>query len=237
MMYVSIDMDKLVFLHKHDDHEALSALSWLECGRDVSILVESTAREQFLAKMSRLDLCVLYKNTTGASLVSQESNVLREQLRVLVDATPAAPIDRDEVLAQVEAVDERIHAGERFSYARGARVPAQPQELFPLKARPLTDAQLMGAEKRAPAGLAREAELPKPPPPPAAPMRKVRAVGVRPVIWDHADKGWAAAGKPTDRTVVLALRKTWMKELDEQKNIRSATSSNELGAWMKARLG
>jgi hypothetical protein len=235
-MFISIDMDKLVFLHKADDHEALSALSWLECGQHVSVVVENTAREHFLRKMSRIDLCVLYKNTTGANLVTQDSNILREQLKALVDATPAAPIDKGELLAQVAAVDDRIHAGERFSYARGAKLPAQPQELFPLKARPLSDCELMAAAGRAPVeALAREDELPPPPPPPT-PVVKVRAVGVRPVIWAHADRGWEAAGKPTDRTVVLALRKTWMKELEVEKGIRAATASNELGAWMKERL-
>jgi hypothetical protein len=236
-MFVSIDMDKLVFMHKHEDHEVLSALAWLECGTHVSVTVENTAREHFLMKMSRLDLCVLYKNTTGASLVAQENGVLRQQLRELIEATPAAPINKDELLAQVAKVDDRIHAGERFSYARGSKTPAQPQELFPLVAKPLTDGQLMAAAARAPAEpLTRANELP-PPPPPAPVLKKVRAVGVRPMIWAHADAGWEAAGKPTDRTVVLALRKTWMKELEEQKSIRAATASNELGAWMKERLG
>jgi hypothetical protein len=235
-MFVSIDMDKLVLMHKHADHEVLSALSWLECGQHVSVLVESTARDQFLARMSRIDLCILYKNTTGAELVASDSHVLRRQLSDLIEATPAAPVDKDELLAQVAAVDDRIHAGERFSYARGAMVPAQAQELFPLVARPLSTAQLLESEKRAPQPLTRSNELP-PPPAPAPVVLKTRAVNVRPVIWAHADAGWEAAGKPTDRAAVLALRRAWMKELDEGKNIRPTTSSNELGAWMKARLG
>jgi hypothetical protein len=235
-MYVSIDMDKLRFLHKHPDHDVLSALAWLECGQHVSVTVESTDREHFLAKMGRLDLCILYKNTTGAGLVSQENSVLRQQLREMLEMTPAAPVDKDELLAQVAAVDDRIHAGERFSYARGARVPAQPQELFALVSKPLSAAQLVGAEKRAPQALTRANEV-APAPPPLPPAAKVRAVGVRPVIWGHADAAWEAAGKPMDRTAVLALRKTWMRELEEGKKIRATTASNELGAWMKARLG
>jgi hypothetical protein len=234
-MFVSIDMDKLRFLHKHDDHDVLGALAFLECGQHVTISVENTAREHFLVSMGRLDLCMLYKNTTGAGLVSQETNVLRQQLREMIELTPAAPIDKEELFAQVRAVEDRIWAGERFSYARGATVPAQEQELFPLVSKPLSDSQLMAAEKRAPQGLTRADELPPPAPPPA-PVQKVRAVGVRPTIWAHADAGWAAAGKPTDKTVVLALRKTWMKELEEARGIRAATASNELGAWMKDRL-
>jgi hypothetical protein len=234
-MFVSIDMDALRFLHKHDDHAALSALAWLECGTHVSVAIESTAREHFLAKMGRLDLCILYKNTTGASLVSQDSAVLRQQLREMIELTPAAPLDKEELLAQVAAVDERIHAGERFSYARGARTPAQPQELFPLVSRPLSDSQLMAAEKRAPQGLTHADELPAPPPPPP-PAQKARAVGVRPVIWEHADAAWEAAGRPTDKSAVMAMRKAWMRELEAARGIKPTTSSNELGAWMKDRM-
>ncbi len=236
-MYVSIDMDNLRLLHKGDDHDALSALAWLECGTHISVAIERTEREHFLSKMSRLDLCILYKNTTGAGLVSQDSGVLREQLRALVNATPAPPLNREELLAQVAAVDDRIHAGERFSYARGAKVPAQFAELFPLVAKPLKDSELLNAERRAGEALVRANDVPPPPPPPPpkSAVKGPRAVSVRPVIWAHADAGWEAAGKPTDRTTVLALRKGWMKELEEQRGIRATTASNELGAWMKAR--
>jgi hypothetical protein len=235
-MFVAIDMDALRILHKHDDHEVLSALSWLECGTHVSVAIENTAREHFLSKWGRLDLCILYKNTTGADLVNQDNHVLRQQLREMIELTPAAPVNKDELMAQVAAVDDRIHAGERFSYARGARQPAQAQELFPLVSKPLSAAQLMGAAQRAPAPLVRADKLP-PPAPPKAVVRQARAVGVRPVIWAHADAGWEAAGKPTDRQVVLALRKSWMQELETDKGIRATTASNELGAWMKDRLG
>lgn len=234
-MYVSIDMDNLVFLHKHHDHETLSALSFLEAPNR-SITVENTEREHFLAKMSRLDLCILYKNTTGAELVSQDSVVLRQQLLDMLLATKAHQAVRDEVLAQVAAVEDRLYAGEAFTYAKGARVPAAPIELFPLTAKPLAPAALAGAERRAPQGLT---QAPPPPPPPPAPAmaRPARATGVRPVIWAAADAAWEATGKPTDKAQVLAMRRQVMTTLAADSGIKATTSSNELGAWQKARLG
>jgi hypothetical protein len=47
---------------------------------------------------------------------------------------------------------------------------------------------------------------------------------------------WEAAGKPTDKAVVLELRKKMMAELEEKHSVKRTSSSNELGNWMKDRL-
>lgn len=60
--------------------------------------------------------------------------------------------------------------------------------------------------------------------------------GARPAIWAHADAQWEAAGKPMAKDAVLAMRKRWMIELEEQ-GIAKTTSSTALGDWMKNRLG
>ena len=60
--------------------------------------------------------------------------------------------------------------------------------------------------------------------------------GARPTIWAHADAAWEAAGKPMAKDAVLAMRKRWMIELEEQ-GIAKTTSSTALGDWMKNRLG
>lgn len=62
-----------------------------------------------------------------------------------------------------------------------------------------------------------------------------RASGVRAIIWDHADKVWSAAGSPSDKATVLALRKQMMAELENQ-GVKRTSSSNELGNWMKTRI-
>jgi hypothetical protein len=88
---------------------------------------------------------MLYRNTTGASLSSSDPTELRYQLSSAVELLGFTNANREEVLAQVAAVEDRLYAGEVFKYARGAQVPAQPQELFPLKGRPLKTAELTQA--------------------------------------------------------------------------------------------
>jgi hypothetical protein len=146
-MFVSIDMDALRFLHKHHDHETVSAVSWLECGQQVSIRVEPYHdRSMFLRNVSELDVRMLYKNTTGQALPRDaDAMAVRYQLADVVQLMPTSRVLTHEVLAQVAAVDDRLHAGERFAYALGALTPAQPGELFPLKARPLTEQELATA--------------------------------------------------------------------------------------------
>lgn len=146
-MFVSIDMDALRFLHKHQDHETVSAVSWLECGQTVSIRVEPYHdRSMFLRNVSDLDVRMLYRNTTGRDLPKdQDAIAARYQLADAVQLMPTSRVLAHEVLAQVAAVDDRLHAGERFAYALGALTPAQPGELFPLTTRPLTEQELATA--------------------------------------------------------------------------------------------
>jgi hypothetical protein len=146
-MFVSIDMDALRFLHKHHDHETVSAISWLECGQLTSIRIEPYHdRSMFLRNVSDLDVRMLYRNTTGKDLPKDsDATAARYQLADVVQLMHTTTALTHEVLAQVAAVDDRLHQGERFKYALGSKVPAQPGELFPLTARPLTEQELATA--------------------------------------------------------------------------------------------
>ncbi len=243
LMFVSIDMDNLRFAHKHHSHEAVSALGFLEMA-DRSVRIENADSPHFLSGLSQLDLCILYKNSTGAELVGSINNisasVLRSQLMALVAQLPAVLALPEEVVAQVEAVEDELRAGATFKYALGSKRPAKSQELFPLTAKPLTTAQLTQAATLAPqrvaeraAPVARAATAPRPQPAAASP----RAGSVRPTIWAVADRMWEGVGKPTDKGLVLSLRKDIMAHLEEKEGIKRTSSSNELGNWMKARLG
>ena len=46
---------------------------------------------------------------------------------------------------------------------------------------------------------------------------------------------WEAAGKPTDKSEILKLRKEMMNAL-EQRGVKRNTSSNTLGLWAKERI-
>lgn len=152
-MFISVDMDRQVFLHKHHDHETVSKLSWLECGQQVSIRIDNIEADNFLRGVAHGDLCHLYQNTTGDDFHEPEwgsrAAQFRERLREAARNMASTIALIDEVDAQVAAVDDRLHAGERFKYVLGARVPAQAAELFPLTFVPLIPPQTQAADARA----------------------------------------------------------------------------------------
>lgn len=239
-MFVSIDMDTLQFLHKHHDQFTLNGLSFLEAPHH-SIRNENVDSEHFLIGMTPLEIRMLYKNTTGEDVTGSDDRVLREMLAMIVaDHMPPTLAIQGEVDAQIKAVEDDLYNGIPWKYALGAKKPAQAMDLFPLHCKPLDAVDKHKAATLAPQRRA-ERSAPKPratpesaPSAPAAP--KARASSVRPVIWAVADEMWEAAGKPTDKTVVLELRKKMMVELEEKKGVKRTSSSNELGNWMKARL-
>lgn len=63
-----------------------------------------------------------------------------------------------------------------------------------------------------------------------------RASGTRDTIYEVADAMWEQAGKPTDKSEILKLRKEMMNVL-EQQGVKRNTSSNTLGNWQKDRMG
>ena len=240
-MFISIDMDKLVFLHKHHDHDTLSGLAFLEAP-DRSVCIENTSREHFLLGFSPLDIRILYKNTTGEDVTGSDDQVLRELLAMLVDNhIPPTLALAPEVVVQIAAVQDDLDNGIAWKYALGAKTPAKAIELFPLHCTPLDMVDKHKAATLAPQKRAKRGAPVAPPAPAPAPALsaapKARASSVRPTIWAVADEMWAAASSPTDVPVVLALRKTMMGVLEEKHGVKKTSSSNELGNWMKARLG
>lgn len=242
-MFVSIDMDKLQFVHKHTDHETVSLLAWLEMPNK-SVTIENTDREYFLAKMTGLDLRMLYKNTTGLDITGTDHIVVREMLATLVEEKlKPVFVNKAELEAQVELVDDDLHAGVPWKYALGAKRPAKQEELFVLPGlhcNPLTGPEGTEAAVRAPQRRAVRTATPTAPKGPSVPVppraATVRASNVRPRIWAVADRLWEEAGKPTEKAVVLELRKKMMAVLESEDHIKKTTSSNELGNWMKTRI-
>lgn len=240
-MFVSLDLDTLQFLHKHHDQFVLNGLSFLESPHH-SISNENADSPNFLLNRTALELRMLYRNTTGEDITGSEDIVVREMLAVIVrDHMPPTLALADEVEAQVKRVEDDLYNGIPWKYALGAKVPAKAMDLVPLHCKPLDAVEKQKAAVTAPQSRAVRS-APKPPAPVApAPSAsaapKVRASSVRPVIWSVADEMWEAAGKPVEVPVVLALRKTMMGVLEEKHGVKKTSSSNELGNWMKARLG
>jgi len=240
-MFVSVNMDTLQFLHKHHDQFVLNGLSFLEAPHH-SIRNENVNSEHFLIGMTPLEIRMLYKNTTGEDVTGTDDRVLREMLAMLVcDHMPPTLALAEEVDAQIKAVEDDLYNGIPWKYALGAKVPAKHMNLFPLHCKPLDAADCHSAVQMAPQRRAERAALKlravaESAPQPALTLKQ-RSSSVRPVIWSVADAMWAEAGSPSDKAVVLELRKKIMTVLEEKHSVKRTSSSNELGNWMKSRLG
>jgi hypothetical protein len=244
-MFVSIDMDRLVFLHKHHDHETVSRLSWLECGQHTSVRIDNTEADKFLRGVTHGDLIRFYKNATGEDALEMAwgdgAFQFRERLREVARNLPPTVALMEEVDAQVALADDRLHAGERFKYVLGARTPAQAQELFPILGRPINQQQVKAADDRAaeskrqfldhleaerrgdflPASSRAQAGLP--PLPGAAP-----AVQTAPEAEQQPSKPTKARSGSVQPVVFAACDKAW--------NDPQRVSSGESWADVKARL-
>lgn len=239
-MFVSINMDDLQFVHKHKDYEVVSGLAWLEMPNK-SHMIENTDREFFLCKMSALDLRMLYRNTTGLDITGTDHIVVREMLATLVEEK-LNPVwaHLHEIQAQIELVEDDLHKGIPWRYARNSKRPTQEGDLFSLHCQPLDTTEATAAAVRAP-----QRRKVRPATPRAAPVEQSptvphrgqrRASNIRPRIWAVADRMWQEAGSPKDKAVVLELRKKMMAVLETEHSIKRTSSSNELGNWMKDRI-
>lgn len=240
MTYISIDMDNLQVVHKHHDQLTTQALGWLEMP-DRSVMISNIDSAHFLCQLSDLDARMLYFNLTGEKVPLENAMAVRQMIYMVVEKMLPTIAVMEELQAQINLVEALLYKGERFKYARGSRKPAQPIELFPLKGTPLDDAAKAQATQLAPQRLQKRAAPIAAPVSDSVPVAsaapKQRASSVRPVIWAVADRMWEAAGKPMDKNTVLELRKKMMATLESENAVKKTSSSNELGNWMKARLG
>jgi len=240
-MYVSIDMQYLRVLHAHQIPGIVHDLVYLECAACDYVLVQDTSSDLFLDQCTEMELKRLYHNLTGGSAALWDALAIRHALALQLAAVTPTKVDHTELEAQCECAEKYRAETDRtvLRYAFGAKVPAQVQELFPLKAPPLPawhDSTQRGTQR---------VHTPPPPvphdptkPAPARPAAAPRAPGgsTRPRIFKVADEMWEAAGKPMDKDTVLALRKEMMVVLEEQHSIKKTTSSTALGDWMKQRV-
>ena len=241
-MYVLIDGDNMRALAKHPNWQRLHSYGILTCS-EASIVLPLDA-DAFKNEFDPVQLQLLYINTTGNSegatyarnvvcqiLVYYFNKMEETQIGENCDSQAQWAIDTDRqgsCLYSSSAPYPIVHddeapffktlpdyAGESAIEA-GAPVPITPgtQPAWrPGRDTSATTAQSSGERSTAP-----------------------RASGTRDVIFEVADAMWEAAGKPTDKSEILKLRKEMMNAL-EQQGVKRNTSSNTLGVWQKERVG
>ena len=243
-MYFTIDMCRLLVLHKHPSFVVACALADLEIP-DSAYFITQLDTERRLYTISESQLVGLYRNITGEQ-PQHTGNQLRKLILELASRLPETDVRQAEVERQCDYATAHPADGP-YRYVRGASRPHRAAELAPgLTTGVASDPGSVLATFVAPKAKAqtfvlspdmREPSEPEPKAPraPRAPGSAPKG-GVRQVIWDTADAMWQAAGQPKDKHAVLALRKAIMDELEAQHSVKRTSSSNELGNWQKARI-
>lgn len=244
-MYISIDRTNMRFVHKCDNHRTASLLAFIELP-DVSVVITPFEPAYLFEDFTQLELELLYRNTTGVDHSASRAHELQAVVSELAARLPVTEAVEWQVKLQADSLPE-CHSVP-YQYVLGATKPALSSGLWspvtlnaPKSETEQTIANAARPRVKAPA-VQPPAVAPRVPAQrtarPAGAQRAViapRQGGVREKIWAIADQLWEEAGKPTEKSTILALRKKMMDKL-ETDGVKRTSSSNELGNWQKARI-
>lgn len=244
-MYILIDLNQMAITHKHRDRAVLNKLSWIECSNASSIIAVGSVRP--LLEFTASELRLLYKAATGAELKGY-ANALAQAVCDAAKRMPETVATLEDATAQALCVMDGDKAC--FRFVAGSKKPEHLPGLFepdPIKVdRVEAEEQAVasnystyapanpgafGGTGPAVAGCAGVVAT-REPRAPSAP----RTGGARETIFSVADRMWEAAGSPTNASVILALRKNIMVELEANHGVKKTTSSTALGDWQKSKL-
>ena len=231
-MIVTVNRETLVFCHAHPtNQELLSRLADIELGH-VSCYIFDADLQEAWGMFNTDELKSLYKNTCGRDAPPVGRATLHSILTAMATALSPCKANAFDVRLQAARIGETD--ARPYRYVPGAQAPELKAEDWVPPALqadapsgiPSTQSPQAGAGPDRPAAATTT--------PASAP--KARSGGNTEKIFSVADAMWAAAGKPTNLTVVLQLRKQMMDELEAKHDVKRTTSSTTLGAWQKARL-
>ena len=222
-MYVSLDMQNMKIVHKHSSVNAVCGLVHIELP-DVAVNV--CPIDMTVKRKTDMEIKMLFRSCFPGQADHMPVAEMKSRILEFAEEFPVTDLDELEVKRQADSI--RDGDKKAYKYVKGSFRASRPTELF---------ADATGDAVRA--GATAQASSAARPVRPAAAPRAVtgapRASGVREKIWAVADRMWEEAGKPTDKSKVLALRKQIMDTL-EQQDVKRTSSSNELGNWQKARI-
>lgn len=247
-MYITIDLQNLIFMHKVVDYKTACNLCFIEA-RHVPYAIEPLSAKSWLSNLTDMEMKMLYRNTTGKE-IHYLGSFLRAILCELAYRLPETEVVAFEAERQAAMLNEDSPHG--YEYVSGAYTPAlngytiealtgtpAPNEpeigargapYYPARTAPLVSASSgTRAQGATSTGAAR-----------ARPAQRAsgapRSSGSRSIIFEVADKIWEEAGKPNDLSTVLTLRREMMKVLESEHGVKKTTSSTALGTWQKQRI-
>lgn len=222
-MYVSLDMQNMRIVHKHSSVNAVCGLVHIELP-DVAVNV--CPIDMTVKHKTDMEIKMLFRSCFPGQADHMPVAEMKSRILQFAEEFPVTDLDELEVKRQADSI--RDGDKKAYKYVKGSFRASRPAELF---ADATGDAVRAGAT--VPASSA--ARPVRPAAAPRAATGAPRASGVREKIWAVADRMWEEAGKPTEKSTVLALRKDIMSSL-EQDGVKRTSSSNELGNWQKARI-
>lgn len=222
-MYVSLDMQNMRIVHKHSSVNAVCGLVHIELP-DVAVNV--CPIDMTVKHKTDLEIKMLFRSCFPGQADHMPVSEMKSKILQFAEEFPVTDLDELEVKRQADSI--RDGDKKAYKYVKGSFRASRPAELF---ADATGDAVRAGATVPA-SGAARPV---RPAAAPRAATGVPRASGVREKIWAVADRMWEEAGKPIEKSTVLALRKDIMNAL-EQDGVKRTSSSNELGKWQKARI-
>lgn len=222
-MYVSLDMQNMRIVHKHSSVNAVCGLVHIELP-DVAVNV--CPIDMTVKHKTDLEIKMLFRSCFPGQADHMPVSEMKSKILQFAEEFPVTDLDELEVKRQADSI--RDGDKKAYKYVKGSFRASRPAELF-------ADATGDAARASATVPASSAARPVRPAAAPRAATGAPRASGVREKIWAVADRMWEEAGKPIEKSTVLALRKDIMNAL-EQDGVKRTSSSNELGNWQKARI-
>ncbi|WVS24275.1 hypothetical protein VBJFXLJN_CDS_0038 [Pseudomonas phage TIVP-H6] len=222
-MYVSLDMQNMRIVHKHSSVNAVCGLVHIELP-DVAVNV--CPIDMTVKHRTDMEIKMLFRSCFPGQADHMPVAEMKSKILQFAEEFPVTDLDELEVKRQADSI--RDGDKKAYKYVKGSFRASRPAELF-------ADATGDAARASATVPASSAARPVRPAAAPRAATGSPRASGVREKIWAVADRMWEEAGKPIEKSTVLALRKDIMNAL-EQDGVKRTSSSNELGNWQKARI-
>lgn len=233
-MYISVDMDKMRFLHKHENYRVVADLDFIRF-KSKATNCGPTDWPGLFKHFTDQELGLLYKHTTNSDHMPAIGDSLRMVLTELAERFPVTDADAVEADKQAAYLEMKHKDGvEGYVYVRGSSIPRRTDDVLfpdPIPFTPEDAAQAVRkhtarAQERA---RALTAATPAPststaPSAPRAPAQRPRS-GVCKQIWEVLDAERASVGEPPSRARI--------KELAAQHGWNPNTASVQSAAWRK----
>lgn len=235
-MYILIDTDIMAVKAKHPNYSHLAEYSYLVCPDACHVLpLDITS----LSTFTDVQLQQLYINTTGIKTGAMFSKVVLTKVLAYYFNGMEETLIGDDVGAQCNyAIDNKLEGFCKYAQGKQVPVPVTTPEPFLTYSKD-SSAELGISEGSIKVQVNQGHQSPYKPeresPAPVARSNTVstgspRTSDTRDTIYATADEMWEAAGRPTEKSEVLKLRKKIMDALELQ-GVKRNTSSNTLGKW------